>query len=107
MILQGERKGKVNFVQRNLHNNELFFIIWIYSGKGERRLLGGEDAVYGLSLPRKGTVRGRSVALGKQRQEEMKSLIQNGLQLGENMQTTEASNLIGIIEESIKTTTCV
>jgi hypothetical protein len=37
----------------------------------------------------------------------MKSLIQNGLQLGENMQTTEASNLIGIIEESIKTTTCV
>jgi hypothetical protein len=50
---------------------------------------------------------GAFFTLGKQRQEEMKSLIQNGLQLGENMQTTEASNLIGIIEESIKTTTCV
>jgi hypothetical protein len=50
---------------------------------------------------------GAFFTLWKQRQEEMKSLIQNGLQLGENMQTTEASNLIGIIEESIKTTTCV
>ncbi|MBQ7085137.1 MAG: hypothetical protein IJM95_07805, partial [Anaerotignum sp.] len=31
-------------------------------------------------------------ALGKQRQEEMKSLIQNDLQLGEKLQITEASN---------------
>ena len=66
----------------------------------------GEKTPLGVSLQRKKQL-GAFVTLWKQRQEEMKSLIQNGLQLGENMQTTEASNLIGIIEESIKTTTCV
>ena len=66
----------------------------------------GEDAVWGVAAAQKNNW-GAFFTLGKQRQEEMKSLIQNGLQLGENMQTTEASNLIGIIEESIKTTTCV
>ena len=66
----------------------------------------GEKTPWGLSLQHRKRL-GVFSALGKQRQEEMKSLIQNGLQLGENMQTTEASNLIGIIEESIKTTTCV
>jgi hypothetical protein len=77
----------------------------IFCGKGERRLLGGKTP-FGVSLQRKKQL-GGVFAFGKQRQEEMKSLIQNGLQLGENMQTTQASNLIGIIEESIKTTTCV
>lgn len=68
-----------------------FFLFFVEKGNGA--FLGEKTPCKGLSLPRKGAVRGRSFALGKQRQEEMKSLIQNSLKLGEKPQTTEASNI--------------